>query len=180
MLKLGFFITLLGLTTTGEASPIISGCARFTVITESLIRMELSVNCSRIFEERPSMIMNQRPFPAPPPFTVSRYRTSVVIKTARLTLQYTDQSNATKFTPATLNVTFDIAGKQSTWQPGMRDDANLQGTNTALDCYDEPSKCVAGYRSSIGPVTLTERRTTHSHFFLNPKSCIPIRSHRVC
>jgi hypothetical protein len=148
---------------------VVVGSARFTVITPSLLRCELANSLGK-FEDRPSLVMSTLDqLPEPPPFTVERPSdSSTVIRTEHLVLRYsaasarwrqlsegapcTQTPNASAalggFTPDELNITLTVSGKTVVWQPGMKDEHNLNGTLNALDCYSEPAVCAQGYRQS--------------------------------
>jgi len=51
-----------------------------------------------------------------------------------------------------LSVSFTVAGKLSSWSPGQGSDlGNLLGSFHALDCYDVPANCIAGYDGAMLP-----------------------------
>eukprot|EP01046_Picozoa_sp_COSAG06_P054264 COSAG06_NODE_9609_length_1859_cov_1.629545_1_plen_332_part_00 len=154
-----------------SAGAVVVGSARFTVITPSLLRLELA-NAAGHFADRPSLVMStldQLPS-EPPPFTVQRPSdTSAVITTDHLVLRYsaasarrglsegapcTQTPNVSAelggFTAEELNVTLTVAGQTVVWMPGMKDEKNLNGTLNSLDCYEEPAVCAQNYRQSYG------------------------------
>jgi alpha-glucosidase (family GH31 glycosyl hydrolase) len=151
---------------------VVVGSARFTVITPSLLRLELA-NAAGQFEDRPSLVMSTLDqLPAEPPrFSVERPSdTSTIITTEHLVLSYSAASGRRRrseavpftvetantsaalggFSAAELNITLTVGGEEIVWRPGMKDDKNLNGTLSALDCYKEPTECVHGYRQSYG------------------------------
>ena len=155
---------------SGGDGSVVVGDARFTVVTSQLLRLEMR-SPGGSFDDRPSLVMSEKPLPAPPPFTVERPSAgAVVVSTEHLVLRYsastlrrralsegapcTQAPNASAeaggFTPAELNITLQVAGRTVVWQPGMTDGQNLNGTLNALDCYEEPDVCVRGYRQSMG------------------------------
>lgn len=156
---------------TAGSGAVVVDAARFTVITPSLIRLEVQ-NSDRRFDDRPSLVMSTKDrLPAPPPFTVDRLSDSdIVLTTEHLVLRYsaasvrrrelsegapcTQSPNASEtlggFTQEELNITLTVAGKTVVWKPGMKDPLNLNGTLNSLDCYEEPAVCAQGYRQSYG------------------------------
>ncbi|MBR4826671.1 MAG: DUF5110 domain-containing protein [Bacteroidales bacterium] len=96
--------------------------ARFTVLTDRLIRMEWSQDS--VFEDRASLAIVNRDLPVPE-FTSSVKRGVLTIKTNHLTLTY----KGGRFDPENLSVKF----KMGTWTPGMEQSGNLKGTTRTLD-----------------------------------------------
>lgn len=149
---------------------VIVGRARFTVITSSLLRLEVA-NPHGEFDDRPSLVMStadQLQSPVPP-FTVERERSgsSVVLTTEHLVLRFslTDAPCASSgslphtpsevqgeacFSPEALNITIKVGSNEVVWKPGMQDPLNLNGTLTSLDCYDDIEKCIQSYRQNMG------------------------------
>ena len=79
--------------TNPKADPkaeVVCGNARFTVLTDRLIRMEWSEDGK--FEDRASLAIINRRLDVPA-FTVSRKAESVTVKTAVLTLNYEKKSS---------------------------------------------------------------------------------------
>ena len=70
-----------------------------------------------------------------------------------------DRTAGVKAPPsASLPVTIEFTGSDgmpSTWVPGLVDDANLNGTYAALDCYSTPMQCNDVYQSSMKPGLLS-------------------------
>lgn len=112
-----------------QEATVISGNARFTVLTPQLIRMEWSEDGK--FEDRPTLGVVNRDLPVPS-FKTTRIRGGVRIKTSALTLEY----KGGRFGPDNLSVSFSMNGKKVAWHPGMDDSGNLMGTTRTLDRYD--------------------------------------------
>ena len=100
--------------------------ARFTVLTDRLIRMEWAED--GVFEDRASLAIVNRDLPVPA-FKVKRSGTGVSIKTDKLTLIY----KGGRFEPENLCVSFKLNGKNVTWHPGDAPSGNLKGTTRTLD-----------------------------------------------
>ena len=100
--------------------------ARFTVLTDRLIRMEWAED--GVFEDRASLAIVNRRLPVPT-FKVSRKGEGVSIKTDKLTLDY----SGGRFSPGSLSVSFKLNGKTVTWRPGASSEGNLKGTTRTLD-----------------------------------------------
>jgi alpha-glucosidase len=111
---------------------IVTGNARFTVLTPQLIRMEWSADGK--FEDRASLVFLNRNLPVPK-FEASRAANNAVdITTDSLQLHYAPQRRSNgQFTAENLAVTLTVEGKPVTWHPGMPDTGNLQGTTRTLD-----------------------------------------------
>ena len=100
----------------------IDGNARFTVLTDRLIRMEWAED--GVFEDRASLAIINRNLPVPK-FTCSKKNGTFTIKTGKITLTY----KGGRFAPDNLQVKFGMG----TWKPGMKADGNLKGTTRTLD-----------------------------------------------
>ena len=106
--------------------------ARFTVLTDRLIRMEWAAD--GIFEDHASFAIVNRNLPVPK-FSKSIKGGVLTIKTGKLTLAY----KGGRFAPENLSVRFAMG----TWKPGMAPKGNLLGTTRTLDgCtgFDKLSK----------------------------------------
>ena len=120
-----------------EQAQVLSGNARFTVLTPRMIRMEWSAD--GVFEDRATLGVVNRALEVPS-FEVNRFKAKVVIKTSGMTLTYVGND---KFSEENLSVSFTMADpkvkkgvKTVTWRPGMDDSANLLGTCRTLDMCD--------------------------------------------
>ncbi|GAB5364271.1 hypothetical protein AAMO2058_000955500 [Amorphochlora amoebiformis] len=110
---------------------ILSGCARFTVLTPHVIRMEFST--SRSFENRPTLAVVNRRLPVPT-YTTNENASALVIETSALKLTYT---KGQAFHATTLQVeSTNTSSAFTAWQYGMTsetDPGNLLGTFRTLD-----------------------------------------------
>lgn len=106
---------------------VIAGNARFTVLTDRLIRMEWSENGQ--FEDHATLAIINRNLPVPD-FKVSRNGNSVRIRTDALTLDYSGEG---KFDESNLSVSFKMNGCKVVWHPGLSSEGNLMGTARTLD-----------------------------------------------
>ena len=112
---------------------VVSGRARFTVLTPRLVRMEWAED--GVFEDRATLGIVNRNLPVPE-FKVSRSGKKVTIKTSDLTLVYKGDE---VFSPENLSITFARPGsskEKTVWRPGMDESANLLGTCRTLDGCD--------------------------------------------
>ncbi|MGI9103063.1 MAG: TIM-barrel domain-containing protein [Terriglobales bacterium] len=107
---------------------VVSGHARFTVLTPRLIRMEWAEDGK--FEDRASLVFINRRLPAPA-FKSSRSDDSLTIDTGKLLLRY--RASSGQFTADNLEVSFDLNGSRILWHPGMPETGNLGGTIRTLD-----------------------------------------------
>ncbi len=106
---------------------VIAGNARFTVLTDRLIRMEWSEDGK--FEDNATLGIINRNLPVPA-FNVQQAGDGVVVKTKKVTLKYDGDG---KFTEDNLKVSFRMNGRTVTWKPGMDESGNLMGTIRTLD-----------------------------------------------
>ena len=111
------------------AATVVCGNARFTVLTDRLIRMEWAAD--GIFEDRASLAIINRRLPVPA-FKAVRQGDGVTITTKSVKLVYRGGGN---FTADNLEVSFKLNGKKVTWKPGMKDEGNLKGTSRTLDRF---------------------------------------------
>ncbi|MBQ0115114.1 MAG: DUF4968 domain-containing protein [Bacteroidales bacterium] len=128
---------LISVSTTmmaGENNPVANpkavvacGNARFTVLTDRLIRMEWSADSK--WEDRATLAIINRDLPVPS-FKTSKEGNGVTIKTKELTLNYNGNG---KFDAGNLSVAFRMNGKPVTWKPGTDEKGNLKGTIRTLD-----------------------------------------------
>ena len=120
-----------------DGAQVVFGKARFTVLTDRLIRMEWSADSQ--FEDRATLGIVNRDLEVPS-FDVKKSKSQVVIKTSQMTLTYTGQD---KFAEGNLSILFKMADpkakkgtKTVTWTPGMDDSGNLLSTARTLDKCD--------------------------------------------
>ena len=136
MKRLLFLLTLLAVTGTlfaenlepkaDPAAVVTEGNARFTILTDRLIRMEWAED--GIFEDRASLAIVNRHLPVPK-YKVTRSGGLLTIVTDKLTLTY----KGGRFDADNLKVVFPMNKKPVTWHPGMEDKGNLKGTTRTLD-----------------------------------------------
>lgn len=112
---------------------VISGNARFTVLTPEMIRIEYSDK--GVFEDRATFTVNNRQMDAVPEFDKNEDNDYLYISTGKLNLKYRKGTNPMTMpaSPSNLTVTMKHAGKQITWYPGKPDPLNLKGTCRTLD-----------------------------------------------
>jgi Alpha-glucosidases, family 31 of glycosyl hydrolases len=117
----------------GESNPtaapeatVVCGNARFTVLTDRLVRMEWAADGR--FEDRASLAIVNRNLPVPAFRTEARGE-GVTIRTGKLTLTY----KGGRFAPQNLSVSFKLNGRTVTWHPGDEPKGNLKGTTRTLD-----------------------------------------------
>ena len=132
------------------AAVVVSGEARFTVLTPQLIRMEWSPEGD--FEDRASFVFLNRNLPVPE-YATSTQEGWLMIQTEKLTLKYRTDSGG--FKEENLLITFVLNQKTVAWQPGMADTGNLRGTNRTLDRAEGAVEIEPGILSRNG-WTLTD------------------------
>jgi hypothetical protein len=131
----------------GSSNEVVAGAARFTVLTDSLIRLETAP-----FNNIPSLIFQTREEVPDVDFTAERSPSGgVTITTKHVKLNFHPGANFSGFASDNLAVEFDLNSTQrGNWAPGMQDTGNLKGTLGSMDCYDEPAQCAAEARKKIG------------------------------
>ena len=107
-----------------------AGNARFTILTDQLIRMEWSEDGQ--FEDRATLTFVNRKTDVPQ-FKVSNGRNKLTIKTSKLTLNYL---KGAKFCAENLSAEFMLGDKKVVWHYGDKDTLNLMGTTRTLDKAD--------------------------------------------
>lgn len=112
-------------------SIIISGNARFTILTPALIRLEWTDDAK--FQDQASLIFIQRNLPTPS-FKKELKAGWLSIKTEKLTLRY--KLNSGKFSKENLEISLELNGEKKVWHPGDVDTQNLLGTTRTLDGYN--------------------------------------------
>lgn len=113
------------------ASVVVETSARFTILTNQLVRMEWSD--SGIFEERASLTFINRNLQKPE-YTVRRNDEWLHIETDALSIRF--RRDARSFSEDTLFVTFQNDGADVTWVPGLPDNQNLLGTTRTVDGFE--------------------------------------------
>ena len=138
-LILSFLFVALPLSAEDELNPvadpaavIVSGNARFTVLTSQMIRIQYSATVQ--FEDRATFAIVNRRLPVPS-FTTETSDGYLYIHTDDLTLRYKEGSviSPSDKKPDNLMVTFQMNGRTVTWYPGKDDSMNLLGTCRTLD-----------------------------------------------
>lgn len=102
---------------------IISGNARFTVLTDRMVRMEWADSAK--FEDRASLAVVNRDL-GKVSFKVKEKGNTIFIKTAAMEISYTGPE---RFNAENLSIKFD----DKIWRPGDSDSGNLKGTIRTLD-----------------------------------------------
>ncbi|MFT8958782.1 MAG: TIM-barrel domain-containing protein, partial [Gluconobacter oxydans] len=105
------------------------GNARFTVLTDRLVRMEWAADGR--FEDRASLAFINRRLPVPH-YTQEHQDGALELRTACLALRY-HLSGDGKLTAENLSVDVTCGTVRPHWVPGQADDANLLGTTRTLD-----------------------------------------------
>ncbi len=108
---------------------VVSGNARFTVLTDRLIRMEWAAD--GVFEDNATLAIVNRNLPVPA-FKKSEKGGVLSLKTDKLSLTY----KGGRFGSDNLSVKFKMNGKNVIWTPGMEESGNLLGTTRTLDGSD--------------------------------------------
>lgn len=127
------------------AAVIVSGDARFTVLSPRVVRMEWAPQGA--FENRASLTFLNRRLPVPP-FEVRRAHGRLEIRTDALTLRYIEDTGA--FDRDNLAVEFTVRGESRVWTPGMTPTGNLGGTWRTLDDISGVSPLAPGLLSRDG------------------------------
>ncbi len=146
------------------AAIVLAGNARFTVLTERLVRLEYdSDGC---FEDRASQTMWYRQQPVPV-FTVQRSATCVSVETAAFALNY---SVGQPFTPESLSIQVKATG--TVWHPGDVDTGNLKGTTRTLDFINGYTPLTDGLISRSGWAHLDDSKSLvfNEQSWLEPRS----------
>ena len=105
-----------------------AGDARFTVLTERLVRMEWAPDAR--FEDRGTIVAVNRRLPVPA-FRVTHDGGWTVIATGDLTLRYREGSG--RFAADNLEIRVTTGGVDTTWRPGTPATGNLGATIRTLD-----------------------------------------------
>ncbi|MDP4226960.1 MAG: glycoside hydrolase family 31 protein [Bacteroidota bacterium] len=132
-LLLMFFSTAILFGQTNDPLPakgaeIVSGNARFTVLTPRVIRMEW--DSTGTFCDNASFIAVNRKLPVPE-FKVKRSGKYLTVKTSEIELKY--KINSGRFTSQNLSVTYLDKRNAFVWKPGEKQKGNLKGTYRTLD-----------------------------------------------
>jgi alpha-glucosidase (family GH31 glycosyl hydrolase) len=113
-----------------SSAMVMSGEARFTVLTPRLLRLEWAPGGQ--FEDHASLVVLNRKLPVPR-FRAEREGGVLFLHTDSLVLRYREGSG--RFTEQNLQITFGPHTQPGvkTWHPGLADSANLRGTARTLD-----------------------------------------------
>ncbi|WP_394276207.1 TIM-barrel domain-containing protein [Luteococcus sp.] len=140
-------------------SVVTSGNARFTVLTERLVRIEWSPSGS--FEDRATQVVLHRDLPTPR-FRVHRDGERTQIFTSAFHLDH----SGGEFTPQTLKVQELTGGYHSVWRPGEEPDSKfagfvgiptqLGGTARTLDAVDGATEVEPGLANTLGVASLDD------------------------
>ena len=147
---------------------VVEGNARFTVLTDRLIRLEWAADGQ--FEDHATLAIVNRDLPVPS-FSVSRSKGGVVLKTKYLTLTY--KGGEGPLSEENLQVSFKLNGRAVKWYPGKLDTGNLMGTARTLDGCEGPEKInfndpmEQGILSRDGWAVVDE---SHRHLFVEDDS----------
>jgi len=136
----------------GENNPIanskstltVDSC-RFTVLTPSLIRLEWAADGR--FEDRPSLVFINRNLPVPK-FSTSFDGDRFILETDAVRLRY--KLGSGKLSPENVEIAYTSADSRRTWNPGLKDTANLGGTIRTLDGVRGPIPLDPGLLSRDG------------------------------
>lgn len=110
-----------------KEAQVTNGNARFTVLTDRLIRMEWDEN--KNFEDNATLAIINRELEVPE-FTSEIKGDTLQINTGALTLTYIGND---MFNSDNLRVTFPMNDQLVIWHPGKEDTGNLMGTARTLD-----------------------------------------------
>jgi alpha-glucosidase len=136
-------------------STVVSGHARFTILTPRLIRLEWSE--TGVFEDRSTYAFPTRYTSTPPRIFQRLEGKTLVIDTGPLQLRYTQSSG--RFSADNLSIFFDLGGERRTWTPGMSNPANLRGTRRTLDECDGDAGLEEGILSRAGWAVFDDSRS---------------------
>lgn len=111
---------------------VVSGNARFTVLTPEMIRIEYSER--GVFEDRATFAITNRNLDVPH-FNQSEDDEYLYLDTDKLSLKYRKGSDPVTLpaSSSNLSVTFSQSGREVLWYPGKPDPLNLKGTCRTLD-----------------------------------------------
>ena len=113
-----------------SAAIVVSGQARFTVLTPRLLRLEWAENGQ--FEDHGTFAFPSRRPRTVPTFSQRIEDNLLTIDTGALQLQYRTGTNQ-PFSPESLSIIFQLNGDSVVWTPGTVNSGNLRGTRRTLD-----------------------------------------------
>lgn len=111
---------------------VVSGNARFTVLTPEMIRIEYSDK--GVFEDRATFTIINRNLDVPQ-YTTSEDEAFLYLETGQLRLKYRKGTNPVTLpaSAANLSIVMNHNGREVMWYPGKPDPMNLKGTCRTLD-----------------------------------------------
>ncbi|MBI3406173.1 MAG: DUF5110 domain-containing protein [Acidobacteria bacterium] len=130
---------------------VVSGQARFTVLTPQLLRVEWSA--TNQFEDHASLVFLNRRLPVPE-FRARSEKGWLLLDTGKLRLKYKEKSG--KFAAENLAIEVELNGKTIAWHPGMPDTGNLRGTTRTLDGVTGATSIEPGLISRDGWVVVDD------------------------
>jgi alpha-glucosidase (family GH31 glycosyl hydrolase) len=139
--------------------PVTLGLARFSVVSPSLIRLELGTptaaagaTMTTTWDDRPTLAYpGGRSTQTDVGYNVSHLTAdSVTITTDELVLHYDRSQSAGAFTNTSLSITVKDTGVL--WRPGDADTGNLRGSRLDIGCYDTFEGC---YSNGLSPGPLS-------------------------
>ena len=133
---------------------VISGQARFTLLTPSMMRLEWSPESD--FEDRASFAFINRRMPVPD-YSTRHEEGWLVIETDELVLRYREGSGA--FDAENLTIRLKSETTPVTWHAGMKDTGNLGGTVRTLDQVSGATPLEPGLVSRDGWVLVDDSQT---------------------
>lgn len=142
------------------------GAARFTILTERLIRLEYQAE--ERFEDRASQAIWYRQQPVPQ-FVTSLNDNVLEIETAYLYLRY-QENGENGFSPANLAITIKANGH--VWHPNDPTDANLLGTTRTLDFINGYAPLNTGLMSREGWSVIDDSQTLvfNDDYWIEPRA----------
>lgn len=116
--------------TANEKAMVISGKARFTVLTPEMIRVEYSDK--GVFEDHATFTVLNRKLEVPS-FTKTEDANFLYINTDKLSLKYRKGTDPRTVPASANNLTIQLKESGQKWYPGKPDPLNLKGTCRTLD-----------------------------------------------
>ncbi len=123
-----------------QANPdatVVSGNARFTVLTPEMIRIEYSDK--GVFEDKATFAVVNRNLDVPA-FEKKEDDTFLYINTDKLSLKYRKDSKIETDPASSQNLIITLNNNGTVWYPGKPDSMNLKGTTRTLDRSDGDNK----------------------------------------
>ena len=134
LLMTGVLITVMAQNPVADpGATVVSGNARFTVLTPEMIRIEYSDK--GVFEDRATFAIQNRLMDVIPQYSTTDDGEYLYITTDKLTLKYRKGSfpKTLPASPDNLSVSMTHNGQPVVWYPGKPDPLNLKGTCRTLD-----------------------------------------------